>query len=88
MDKINMIGKQFKAKYFYEGLNNHYYAVVCPQTHKMGFFAFCLGALCVGGFVVYVVKKTKHMSHADRVEYVKTATGICIATIILTVVLA
>ena len=52
----------------------------------MVFFAFCLGALCVGGFVVYIVKKTKHMSHADRVEYVKTAVGICIAAVIVTII--
>ena len=52
----------------------------------MGFFAFCLGALCVGGFVVYIVKKTKHMSQVDREKYVKSAVGICIASVIVTII--
>ena len=51
----------------------------------MAFFAFCLGALCVGGFVVYIVKQTKHMTQVDREKYVKTAVGISIAAVIATV---
>ena len=49
----------------------------------MGFASFCIGLICVGGFIYYINEKTRYMSERDRTAYIKSTTGIAIAVAVV-----
>lgn len=50
---------------------------------KLKFASFCIGLICVGGFIYYINEKTRYMSERDRTAYIKSTTGIAIAVAVV-----